>query len=95
MGNDSLECRLRGSLGSRLDGPAGRLRDNARRAKISLLAVIPFWFPSGDGVLAPGSMHAVDWLRCTMLRHLMRIVVECLWLWRRKHRILGIVKQQV
>lgn len=84
MGNDSLECRLRNSLGSfpRFDGPrvASRLRDNARRAKISMLALIPFWFPSGDRVLAPGSMHAVDWLRCTRLGYLMRIVVERLGL---------------
>jgi hypothetical protein len=80
MGNDSLEYRLRSSLAPlrKLDGPASRLRDNARRAKISMLAVIPFCVPSGDRVLAPGSMHAVDWLRCTMLGHLMRIVVECL-----------------
>jgi hypothetical protein len=84
--NHPLEIRYRHGLGTlpRYDRRKGAsfLRDNARRAKICMLALVSLRFPGSDGVLAPGSGHAIDWLLCARLGNLVGIVVECLWLQR-------------
>jgi hypothetical protein len=86
MRNHPLEIRHRHSLETlpRSDRRRGAsfLRDNARRAKICMLALVSLGFPGSDGVLAPWSSHAVDWLICAKLGNLVGIIVECLWLQR-------------